>query len=59
MGNLIQHNKILKEKVIAVDNSALNENKKVQSALEIFCLNFDLEKPMWFDNNTKNCVRFP
>lgn len=52
-GKLITHNKIVAEKVIAIDNKSLNENDKIQAALETFCHDFDLEKPMWFDKNTK------
>ncbi|WP_414732904.1 hypothetical protein [Acetobacterium carbinolicum] len=49
----MKHNKFLEEKVIAIDNNSLNINNKIQAALEIICHDFDLEKPMWFDKNTK------
>jgi len=52
-GKLMKHNKFLEEKVIAIDNNSLNINNKIQAALEIICHDFDLEKPMWFDKNTK------
>ncbi len=52
-GKIMKNNKFLEEKVIAIDNPALNTNDKIQAALEIFCHDFDLEKPMWFDKNTK------
>lgn len=52
-GKLIKHNKILAEKVVVIDNNALTINDKIQAALETLCHDFDLEKPMWFDKNTK------
>lgn len=58
-GKIMKNNKFLEEKVIAIDNPSLNTNDKIQAALEIFCHDFDLEKPMWFDKNTKNLTRFP
>jgi hypothetical protein len=56
-GKLIKKNKILAEKVIEIDNNALNINDKIQAALETFCHDFDLEKPMWFDKNTKELTQ--
>ncbi|MBI4857782.1 MAG: hypothetical protein HY818_13670 [Acetobacterium woodii] len=52
-GKLIKRNKFLEEKVIEFDNQSLNMNDNIQAALETFCHDFDLEKPMWFDKNTK------
>jgi hypothetical protein len=51
-GKLMKHNKFLAEKVIEIDNKSLPVNDKIHTALEIFCHDFDLEKPMWFDKNT-------
>jgi hypothetical protein len=52
-GKIIKHNKFLKEQVVEIDNNATNSQDKIQAALEIICHDFDLEKPMWFDKNTK------
>ncbi len=52
-GKIMKNNKFLEEKVIAIDNKSLHIYDKVQAALETFCHDFDLEKPMWFDKNTK------
>lgn len=52
-GKLLKRNKFLEEKVIEFDNQSLNMNDNIQTALETFCYDFDLEKPMWFDKNTK------
>ena len=52
-GKLIKQNKILEEKVVEITDQSLTINEKIQAALETFCHDFDLEKPMWFDKNTK------
>ena len=51
-GKIMKNNKFLEEKVIEIDNKSLNIYDKIQAALETFCHDFDLEKPMWFDKNT-------
>jgi hypothetical protein len=51
-GKLMKQNKFLEEKVIEFDDNSLHINDKIQTALETFCHDFDLEKPMWFDKNT-------
>ncbi|KNZ41479.1 hypothetical protein AKG39_11675 [Acetobacterium bakii] len=50
---LMKNNKFTEEKVVEIDNKSLAIYDKIQAALEIFCHDFDLEKPMWFDRNTK------
>jgi len=52
-GKLMKQNKFMDEKVVEIDNKSLPINDKIQTALEIICHDFDLEKPMWFDKNTK------
>jgi hypothetical protein len=52
-GKLMKHNNFLEEKVVEIDDQSLPINDKIQTALEIICHDFDLEKPMWFDKNTK------
>ncbi len=52
-GKIMKHNKFLEEKVFEFDNKSMNMHDTIQSALETFCHDFDLEKPMWFDKNTK------
>ncbi|WP_242852601.1 hypothetical protein [Acetobacterium bakii] len=49
----MKNNKFTEEKVVEIDNKSLAIYDKIQAALEIFCHDFDLEKPMWFDRNTK------
>jgi hypothetical protein len=51
-GKIMKNNKFLDEKVVEFDDNSLHINDKIQTALEIFCHDFDLEKPMWFDKNT-------
>ncbi|MEO1814493.1 MAG: hypothetical protein ABGU93_02730 [Acetobacterium sp.] len=48
----MKQNKFLEEKVVEFDDNSLNINDKIQTALELICYDFDLEKPMWFDKNT-------
>jgi len=56
-GKIMKHNKFLEEKVFETDNKSLTIYDKIQAALETFCYDFDLEKPMWFDRNTKELNR--
>jgi len=56
-GKIMKHNKFLEEKVFEIDNKSLPIYDKIQAALETFCHDFDLEKPMWFDRNTKELNR--
>jgi len=52
-GKLMKNNKFRVEKVVEIDNKSVNINDNIQAALETICYDFDLEKPMWFDKNTK------
>jgi len=52
-GKLVKHHKFLEEKVFEIDDKSLPIYDNIQAALETFCHDFDLEKPMWFDRNTK------
>jgi len=52
-GKIMKNNKFLEEKVIEINDKSLHIYDKVQAALETLCHDFDLEKPMWFDKNTK------
>lgn len=49
----MKHNKFLEEKVVKIDDRSLHLNNKLQTALEFICHDYDLEKPMRFDKNTK------
>lgn len=49
---IITKNKIQDDKVIELDNNTLEIDDKIHAALGIFCRDFDLEKPMWFEKNT-------
>ena len=52
-GKLMKSNKFREEKVVEIDNQSLNMNDNIEAALATICYDFDLEKPMWFDKNTK------
>lgn len=49
-GKLIKNNHLLKDITITIDNENINRTKKVFSALDEICYEFDLGKPIWLDN---------
>ncbi|WKY46596.1 hypothetical protein Q5O24_09400 [Eubacteriaceae bacterium ES3] len=57
-GKLIKRNKFIKESVVEIDDHTTSIDEKVETALENFCQQFDLEKPIWFDKNTKELSNF-
>ena len=44
-------NHMIKDTVIEIDEPDLNRTRKVFSALESVCYEFDLGKPIWLDKN--------
>ena len=42
---------LLKDMVVANDNSAMSRTQKIFDALDKACHEFDLSKPIWLDSN--------
>ncbi len=50
-------NHMIKDTVIEIDEPDLNRTRKVFSALESVCYEFDLGKPIWLDKNIADFKR--
>jgi len=57
-GKLMKNNRFLNEMVAEIDNTSLTREEKIEEALDQFTMAFDLQKPMWFDKNTKDMKKF-
>jgi hypothetical protein len=57
-GKIYKKNRIINDIVIANANSHLSMTTKVEDALEEMCLFFDIQKPLWFDNNHRHFKEF-
>lgn len=50
-GKLFKDNHLLKDMVYENSDRALNRTKKVFAGLHEFCMEFDLQEPIWLDKN--------
>ena len=57
-GKKIKKNLFVQDTVIAYEKPELTLNEKVQMAMDEISLEFDIEKPMWFDKNTVDMKKF-
>lgn len=47
---IFKDNRMLRDVVICNDSSDLNRTRKIFSAIEEICYQFDLSKPIWLDS---------
>ncbi len=57
-GKLMKNNRFLQDMVVEIDNPSMSRQDKIDEALDQFTMAFDLQKPMWFDKNTKEMDQF-
>jgi len=57
-GKVMKNNRFVKEMVFEIDDFSMSRTEKVLECLDQSCMAFDLQKPMWFDKNTKEMIRF-
>lgn len=50
-GRLFHKNRMLKDTVAVINDTALTRTHKVFAALEQICIDLDLSKPIWLDSN--------
>ena len=50
-GKLFKDNHLLKDMVYENPDRTLNRTKKVFAGLHEFCMEFDLQEPIWLDKN--------
>ncbi len=56
-GKLFKENRLLKDTVICIDNYEITRTQKVYEALTQICLEFDLAKPIWLEQNKKDFIK--
>lgn len=56
-GKLFKDNHLLKDMVYENSDRTLNRTKKVFAGLHEFCMEFDLQEPIWLDKNIKEFQR--
>lgn len=56
-GKLFKDNHLLKDMVYENADRTLNRTKKVFAGLHEFCMEFDLQEPIWLDKNVKEFQR--
>lgn len=47
---VFKNNRMLRDTVICNDNPDMSRTKKIFSAIDEICYEFDLSKPMWLDS---------
>ena len=47
---IFKDNRMLRDIVICNDNSDMNRTRKIFSAIEDICYQYDLSKPIWLDS---------
>ncbi len=57
-GKIIKNTRFVDDHVVAIDTIALSRDEKIQEAIKEFCEHFDLERPHWFEKNTKELAMF-
>lgn len=57
-GKLMKDTKFKGDIVIEIDNQEITMEEKVTMALDDICYEFNLERPMWFDKNTRELNQF-
>ena len=50
-GKIYKKNKIIKDMVIENDSTTMSKEKMVDMALADMCESFDIQIPLWFENN--------
>lgn len=56
-GKIFNSHRMLKDTVICINRNDLNRTRKVYQALEEICYEFDLQNPLWLENNQKDFIR--
>ncbi len=57
-GKVMKNSRFLHDKVVEIDDRSMSKSDKIDMAIDECCMTFDLQKPMWFDKNTKELRQF-
>lgn len=53
-GKIMKNNEMTSDHVFELDNPSITLEEQVILGLESLCYHFDLQKPMWLSDNTKD-----
>lgn len=56
-GKLWKENRLLADSTVCNDDPEMTRTKKIFSALDTLCVDFDLSAPIWLDANIKEFKR--
>lgn len=56
-GKIFKSNRMLMDTVICIDDDSTTRTRKIFSALDDICKEFDLSKPIWLDANINEFKR--
>lgn len=57
-GKIIKNNKFIHDQVIEFTDSKQSKAEMIDESLNQLAIAFDIQKPMWFDKNTKELSDF-
>ncbi len=55
-GRIIKENHLIKDTVVELPGREMSRTKKVYTALEMMCNEFDLAVPIWLDSNNSEFI---
>jgi hypothetical protein len=53
-GKIIKRNHTVDHKVFELNNATLSFEEKMEQALDSLCYHFDIQRPMWFEENSRH-----
>lgn len=56
-GQIFKNNKVINDYVACIDDYTMTRTKKVYTALEDICYEFDLSKPIWLKSNQDDFIK--
>lgn len=57
-GKTVKDDRILESKVFELDEPNLTIEEKIEKSLADICYSFDIQRPMWFDENNRDIAIF-
>jgi len=57
-GKIMKNSRFLQDTVIEINNPGMSREDKINECIDQCCIAFDLERPMWFEKNTKDMIQF-
>lgn len=57
-GKLMKKNRFLQDATFTSHSTSLSLMERIDESIDFFTMDFDIQKPMWFDKNTKELDKF-